>query len=203
MAIINKSVFRKEMNKALRSREAQAAVYREAKKVFDAEVAVLVSEYENHPVTKEIQAGEDATNRSGTLGGYGNLFSFIGFDHNRGDPTTPVKRLILTSSSLLKTKPIITKTSRGITNFEFRCVIPSKDDISNVSRMPCESGRSWVFAIESGISGLSHYIYRKFIKGSRSGRAIQSDNKYISGIVYRPVSYMSALLTKFKSRLVR
>ena len=39
--------------------------------------ARLVDEFVNHPVTKEIEGGVTASNQSGTLGGYGNLFSFI------------------------------------------------------------------------------------------------------------------------------
>ena len=201
MGKINKTIFKKEIDKGLRSRKVRDAVYRKANQKFRAEVAKLTLEYEQHPVTKEIRAGKNATNRSGTLGGHGNLFTFIGFDEKRGDPTAPVGQLILSSSQLFKSNPVIQKSSRGGTNFEFRCVIPSRDEISIVSRMPWESGRSWVFAIESGISGLSHYIYRKFIAGSRSSKAIQTKNKYITGIVYKPVSYMSTLLSKFRKRI--
>jgi hypothetical protein len=45
----------------------------------------MIEEFQNHPVTREISAGENASNSSGLLGGYGNLFSFIGFDQG-SDP---------------------------------------------------------------------------------------------------------------------
>ena len=38
----------------------------------------LLREFNNHPVTKEIESGVDSLNSSGTLGGVGNLFTFIG-----------------------------------------------------------------------------------------------------------------------------
>ena len=42
-----------------------------------------INEFLRHPVTKEIEAGPTAQNISGTLDGYGNLFSYIGFYTNR------------------------------------------------------------------------------------------------------------------------
>jgi hypothetical protein len=51
-----------------------------AKKVEDGK-ARLLQDLNNHPVTKEIESGETASNVSGTLGGKGNLFSFIGFQN--------------------------------------------------------------------------------------------------------------------------
>jgi hypothetical protein len=204
MGKINKITLKKECSKAFRSsRQARDIMYHEANEIFKKEIRNLAGEYDNHPVTREIKGGPESSNTSGTLGGRGNLFTFIGFRKSDSDPTFPVKKLILSSSVLHRTRPLIRKTSGGRTEFVFRASVPSKDDISNVSRMPWETGRSWVFAIESGISGLSHYIYREYIKSSRSGKAIQTDKKYISGVVYRPISYVSALLTKFRSKLAK
>ena len=42
----------------------------------------LISDFNRHPVTVEIEAGPRASNTSGTLGGYGNLFSYIGFNES-------------------------------------------------------------------------------------------------------------------------
>ena len=39
----------------------------------------MVEEFRSHPVTSELNDGPNASNTSGLLGGYGNLFSFIGF----------------------------------------------------------------------------------------------------------------------------
>ena len=40
---------------------------------------VAMKEFDRHPITRELQQGPSSTNLSGTLGGTGNLFSFIGF----------------------------------------------------------------------------------------------------------------------------
>ena len=53
----------------------------------------LMSEFENHPVTQEIEAGPGTSNISGTLNGYGDLFSYIGFD--AGDNPIMAIKIIL------------------------------------------------------------------------------------------------------------
>ena len=40
----------------------------------------LIKDFHNHAITREIKSGPTSSNSSGTLGGYGNLFSFIGFE---------------------------------------------------------------------------------------------------------------------------
>ena len=47
-----------------------------------------IQEFDEHVVTREIEGGVNAENISRTLGGRGNLFSFIGFDAN-ANPTLP------------------------------------------------------------------------------------------------------------------
>ena len=70
-------------------KEVQKAVHREVsytkgikqaieKKVKAAQQNLLKS-FEKHPVTAEIQGGAGASNLSDTLGGTGNLFTYIGF----------------------------------------------------------------------------------------------------------------------------
>ena len=192
---------RKAAEKNMRSRKVVDAAYKAANLNFKREVRELVREYEAHPVTKEIQGGADSRNISNTLGGRGNLFTFIGFKQGQGDPTGSVSRVLLVDSYLLRGKPSIRSSGSGKYTFTFRGSIPSKESISSVSRMPWESGRSWVFAVERGISGLGHYIYRRFVAASRSGQGIQVKGK-ASGMVYRPISYMSGMLNKFKTRLI-
>ena len=70
-------------------KEIQNAVSREAsytkgiKQAMEKKVKAaqqnLLKNFEKHPVTVEIQGGPTATNVSGTLGGIGNLFTYIGF----------------------------------------------------------------------------------------------------------------------------
>lgn len=67
--------------------------------------------------------------------------------------------------------------------------------------MPWENGRSWVEAIEKGISGLSYYLYKKSTK-SRSGNGIQASNK-INPSNYKPKKYLTEIIEKFKKNLNR
>lgn len=155
------------------------------------EKALFQSEFESHPVTRELDSGENASNSSGTLGGYGNLFSFLGF--NQGDnPTEPVKFLI----KKIRLNPNVQFVRN---NFVMKVNIPSKEEFAAVTRLPWESGRSWLFDMERGISGLGSYLAGRF-SISRSGGGIQSQYKY-SNRVFRPVKYFSQIYNKFRKRL--
>ena len=70
----------------------------------------MIQEFEMHPVTIEIDAGPNASNTSGTLGGYGNLFSFIGFEQGT-DPLAKVR------SALEKTIVTKLKYKDGVWDF--------------------------------------------------------------------------------------
>ena len=72
---------------------------RETKKIveskFNKEKEIFIEHFNAHPVTQEIEGGPDANNISGTLIGYGNLFSFIGFSENES-PIHPVRNILRT-----------------------------------------------------------------------------------------------------------
>jgi len=150
----------------------------------------LIQEFLNHPVTKEIQDGPNASNTSGTLGGQGNLFSFIGFF----DGTDPIKDIlnIFESMEVYFTKNI---DSGSLFTINF----PEPKDIFAVTPMPWATGRSWAKGIESGISGLGYYLFIDSPK-SRSGEAVQVDGKINVG-KFKNTKYISALLTKYKKQI--
>lgn len=160
-------------------------------KEVEKEKILFRTNFESHPVTQELESGENASNSSGTLGGYGNLFSFLGF--NRGaNPTSPIKSLIRN----IKVENNVQSSAKG---FKVRLNIPSKEDFANITPMPWESGRSWLLDMERGISGLGAYLYGRF-NASRSGSGIQSKYKY-SNRTFRPVKYFSEIYNKFLKRL--
>lgn len=160
-------------------------------KEVEKEKILFRADFESHPVTQELEGGENASNSSGTLGGYGNLFSFIGF--NRGaNPTSPVKSLIQS----IKVDRNIQASANG---FKVRVNIPSKEDFAAITPMPWEGGRSWLLDMERGISGLGAYLYGRF-DASRSGNGIQSKSKY-SNRTFRAVKYFSQIYNKFIRRL--
>ena len=53
----------------------------------------MESDFANHPVTKELDNGPSSSNVSNTLGGYGNLFSFIGLVRRKSLSRKLKKRL--------------------------------------------------------------------------------------------------------------
>ena len=61
------------------SKKFQKGLDRRVLSKIDREKQRFLAEFQAHPVTQEIDGGVSARNSSGTLGGYGNLFTFIGF----------------------------------------------------------------------------------------------------------------------------
>ena len=202
MGKINLQVFRREATKAFNTSLVRDIAIDGANKALDRAKNIAIKEFNNHPVTRELRGGPEAQNVSNTLGGRGNLFSFIGFMSN-DDPTRIVERAIL--DSRLNRTPSIRRVGKSSTfTVTFVATVPSKKQLGAITPMPFEKGRSWLTGIERGISGLSYYIYNKVkgIKGSRSGKAIQSKHPYMSGLRYKPTSYISPILNNLRKRLI-
>lgn len=172
--------------KALSSKKAKDKAFEKAEKKVEKEKYNLINAFENHPVTKEIQAGPTASNTSGTLGGYGNLFSFIGFEAN-SDPISPIKEIL----NEIEAKNI--KVNDG--GYSVTVKYPSQNEIKNATPLPFESGKSWVLGIEDGISGFTKYIYTKFLSG-RSKQGVQSDKAKGVG-TFKKQNYLNSLLQDF------
>jgi hypothetical protein len=148
----------------------------------------MISDFLNLPITKEILSGPKATNTSGTLGGYGNLFSFIGF--SEGDrPIDPIVGLLSrTNFRVSKFNP----NGRAGLIIE----IPSKDQIFKVTPLPWAAGISWAQRMEVGMSGLGMYLNTSSDK-SRSGSGVQSDKK-IRNARFTNRPYVSSFLNKWQ-----
>jgi hypothetical protein len=184
---INRKLLEKEI---LSSTVTQKLVLEKVKEEVNKNKELFTQEFNSHPVTQEIQGGASASNSSGTLGGYGNLFSFIGF--NKGsDPISPVRALInkINAASISFTK----------NKFNVKVIVPSIGDFQGVSKMPWEGGRSWLIDMEKGISGLGAYLYKQYNK-SRSGYGLQSNFNYKS-TVFRPTKYFVFMYNKFLKKL--
>jgi hypothetical protein len=146
----------------------------------------MIEEFMNHPVTEEIMNGYNSENISNTLGGYGNLFSFIGFDF--GDaPVIPIIEI------LEQTSIIFSRSGRNIITANI--TLPSAQDIFAKTPMPWASGRSWAKGIESGISGLGFYL-NSYGKGN-SNAGIQVESKMRGGR-FKNTLYISALINKYR-----
>lgn len=183
----------KQLNREIFSdKELQTYIKVQAEKILTENKIKFQQEFDEHPVTREIKNGPEASNSSGTLGGIGNLFSFIGFNRE-ANPIEPVRNLInkITLGKLSNVK------DSGM--FTFTVNIPAKSDFESVSKMPWESGRSWLYDIERSISGLGQYLYGKYNK-SRSGSGAQSE-KSVRSMGFKPVPYFSSMLENFIKRL--
>lgn len=157
--------------------------------------------FNNHPITKEIDSGNQATNLSNTLGGVGNLFTYIGFEE--GSKPTDIIRKYLSDPNVVKFKDIqAIKPGGGSRTLKFDMIwlIPSILDVEAMSPVPWSPGMSWVDAMERGLSGLGNYLVKRPLgmdkpdfKTSRSGGALQIKAQLRSG-QFQPKPYFSAML---------
>ena len=152
---------------------------------------ILIEEFEQHPVTKEISGKSSSSNISGTLGGYGNLFSYIGFDDS-DDPIEIVRSLLVNSVRVT----ILPSRSRKMIQ-EAIISLPSKRQIEESTPLPWAAGRSWTKGIEQGISGLGRYLNKK---AGRSSGGIQADGD-VRGRGFSSVSYLSAILNNLQKNI--
>ena len=191
----------KAMRKLTSDAEVNKKVYERSKKVFAESKRKLLQDFISHPVTKEIKAGPDASNVSNTIVGPGNLYSFIGFE-NGSDPIGIVYDYLNTSTYLsANRKARVVKKTKDRVYLGFKVNAPNMEQLAAISRMPWEPG-SWLFKIEKGMSGLGHYIYQKYIKGSRSGSGIQASGRVRTGL-FKRTQYMSAILNTFKKNFTK
>jgi hypothetical protein len=82
MATINKTVLNREVKKLLFRKDIQDLAYQRAYREFEKIKKQALKEFNEHPVTQELEEGIGASNISKTLPGTkddANLFSFIGF----------------------------------------------------------------------------------------------------------------------------
>jgi hypothetical protein len=151
----------------------------------------LINDFESHPVTLELSRGVGASNSSGTLGGKGNLYRFIGFERGY-DPIAPISREL---SNINITMIRIKKDGTASTNV----IYPSADEIFNITPLPWASQRSWAEGIEKGISNLSQFLNIKS-NASRAGEGIQADIN--TGASFQTTPYISHLIRKFEIEII-
>ena len=155
----------------------------------------LVKNFLTNKITIELKGGPTASNTSGILGGYGNLFSFIGFDAGT-DPTDIIEKIFEQKFRFRVRR--INKTGK----YKITFFIPSIEEIYGLTPMPWASGSSWVDGIEKGMSNVGSYLYSSRGFGqSRAGTGLQAKNKS-SGVTFRNTPYITRLLNNFKRTLV-
>ena len=175
----------KEVQKALPRESSYTRGIKQAieKKVKSAQQNLLKS-FEKHPVTAEIAGGASASNLSGTLGGTGNLFTYIGFS---GDKPLSILRILLEKYEI-RYHHAKNRTTINIT-------VPTAAELFKATPMPWATGRSWAKGIETGISGLGRYLYQDSAR-SRSGGAVQVKGRLRAG-KFSNTSYLSSILNNY------
>ena len=159
-------------------------------KKFEAMKKQMIKEFLNLPITREIQGGPSASNISGTLKGYGNLFSFIGFDKT-DNPLDPIINL-LNQSYIRISKPNV--RGQVLVSIE----IPSAKQIFESTSLPWAPGISWAQRIEVGMSGLGYYLNTQH-PGGRSGLGVQSQGKVRTGS-FSNKPYISSFIKTWKDK---
>ena len=168
---------------------------KEIKEIINAEFSKaktkLISDFEIHPITREIEGGTGASNISGTLQGRSNLYSFIGFKYGE-KPLEPIKDLLdrVEITSILTRRDGFASTN---------VLYPTPDDIFRVTPLPWADGRSWAKGIERGISNLGQHIDVKS-DASRSGRGLQNSNVE-SGLNFSPTPYITRIIGDFEKTI--
>jgi len=150
-----------------------------------------IQEFEYHPVTQEIKQGPNGTNGSNTLGGVGNLYSYIGFSEGE-NPTDKAKAAL---SDGLKITPVQNNIIGNKYKISYKVSYPSEADVSRDTSLPWEPGKSWIAGIERGISGFGFYMSKIFLKG-RSKTGLQSKNQVRAGS-FKQVAYWSEIINNF------
>ena len=208
MATVSLKTFLKKgfLEKTIRnSPEVAMAVDKTFRRRVGGLKGAALADFDRHPVTRELKQGPDSNNTSNTLGGSGNLFSFIGF-YSSDNPTEPVREMLKTYLNIIG-RQTARRSNRGVMSYRYSINIPTLSTFDIVSKMPWESGNSWVKGIETGISGFSNYMYLNYGDGkiadrSRSGKAVQSKNKINIG-VFKPTAYISEILDKYRKRMAQ
>jgi len=193
---LNLKKLRKEISE---SKAARDAVEKAFKKQLENRQDKLLTEFNEHPVTQEIELGNGSPNISRTLGGYGNLFTFLGFEED-SDPIKIVRDYLAQEIKYRITKSSV--DSRGFRVY-FKVEIPGIKDLTTLTYLS-HLGRSWLTGVEQGkVDGFQYYLNRwRKMRGSRSGKGVQIDNKLRNSNV-KPVAYVNNMLKKFRASLER
>lgn len=188
---MSKFIKKRELNQILLNTKAiQKAAQTIAEKKLEKSKQQLINQFTSHKVSKEIMGGSSASNSSGTLGGYGNLFSFIGFSSG-SNPVQEWVQIIQNKIRIMKVKKNI---EAGTISFEINSI--TNEDLSKAN-MPWEGGKSWIQSIERGISGFSFYVSKSL---GRSGGGVQSNNQVRSSN-YAPTPYWTKMWQSFVKNL--
>jgi len=194
---INVSLFRDQINQFIREdKDISLHAYNLVADKFKIIKEEMIQEFENHPITIEIDNGPDAQNTSGIIEGNGNLFSFIGFEAGL-DPTDPIRDLLEETTIIYIQKAKYAGKLK--IRYEFKTLLPSLKEIERITPMPSWSNGSWAIRIEKSISGISHYLFKETDE-SRSGHGLQIKNKVNKSL--NRALYLTPIIQNFNKKVI-
>jgi hypothetical protein len=197
MAVTKKLNIRQLLKKNInKSKVFQNLAYGAAKKKIEGLKKETLREFNQHPVTKELEKGTSGMNSS-LLGGRGNFFGFLGF-HQGQQPVEIIRDIFEDHIKLRSRKPKLKKVSATSFTWEFDISVPSKTEIYAVTPMTWSS-RSWVKGVERGVTNYTKTVFMESPQ-SRSGVALQSKQN-VNFITFSPTPYITSLLDKLKKKL--
>jgi len=190
--------------------EIQDEIEKAVKKQFNQEKQKTLLEFDSHDVTQELTEPEKG-NISNTLGGYGDLFGFIGFEAGY-DPVSPVKLALESKIKFKSTNLSILyprnargqfATGKRTKILKVTYQVPDLNDFSKSAKFQGWNGnRNWIKGIERGISGVSYYA--DYPRGrSERGLQLRGPIKNSSSEMERPSSfktrpYITEIVENFK-----
>tara|TARA_R110002020_G_scaffold279015_2_gene494427 strand:- start:6387 stop:6983 length:597 start_codon:yes stop_codon:yes gene_type:complete len=178
-----------------KSKALQNLAYGAAKQKSDRLRRELLSEFDKHPVTREIEQGPSGT--SSLLGGRGNFFGFLGF--NVGQKPIQILRDGLSDQfKILSKKGKVKKSTKTSLIYSFDILYPTKTQIYAATPLAWTS-KSWVKGVETGITNYTQTVFKES-PNSRSGVALQTDRK-IGFIRFSPTPYVTQMLDKIRKEL--
>lgn len=198
VGLVNVAAFKLEL-----ANSARGLAFGAASSKFNASKKELLDSFENSPITQEIEGGSSESNLSNTLGGYGNLTSFLGFEKS-SKPIDRLRQLLVEDIQITIDNPKIIDNGNNTISFKYRFELPDKKELTAETPLPAYAGgKSWIDVVEGGDkSGFVHYLYslRRNFPTSRSGPAIQVKNE-LRGGSFKPVPYLTQIFANFKKRL--
>jgi len=203
MQLVNIQVKGNIVSELLSNGDVQDAIEKAVEKEFNNEKLNALKEFDSHHVTQELLEPQKG-NISMTLGGYGDLFGFIGFESGT-DPIAPVKlhlesKIKLKGTNLHIVYPRNVKgqfaTGKQTKALKVIFQVPDLNDFDKSAQFEgWNGGRNWVKGIEKGISGAPYFA--DYPRG-RSGRGLQlrGPKERPSGFKTRP--YITEIIENFK-----
>ena len=199
---------------ALENRFVQKQIENLVKDQFESQKIEMIQGFFKDKISQEIK-DPDLGNISGTLGGYGDLFGFIGFFEG-SSPIEEVSEILFSKTELksIKIQRIYNRDARGrftsgrsFVNVKVSFSVPDLDDFDETSQRVVRdySGRNWIKGIEKGISGFNRYA--NYPRGE-SRRGVQLDGVIKNPSVsrpklsnYKPRGYVTPLIKEFIKKI--